>query len=135
MPLCRAAQHARRSDGLKRNAIVSDGDHWDFADVLEARTAHPADGPHLRRFKKVAMAAVIVVCKIYGGLVPGIDREMRRNASDLDVPDDVWLLLVIQEKRGRSEEFAKLKYKRVEQRGASRISRNLFVADVLAHGR
>ncbi len=58
----------------------------------------------------------------------------RQNFPDIGVPDEIWLLLVINSKNSHRAEFAGLQYHRIERRGASRISRNLFVQDVMVHG-
>jgi len=58
----------------------------------------------------------------------------RKNFPDIGIPDDVWLLLVIHSKSSHRAEFARLHYRSIEQRGESRISRNLFVQDVMVHG-
>jgi len=58
----------------------------------------------------------------------------REHFPDISVPDQVWLLLVVHSKNSHREEFAKLQYQRIEQRGESRISRNLYVRDVMVYG-
>lgn len=58
----------------------------------------------------------------------------RQHFPDTGVPDEVWLLLVIHSKNSHREEFAGLRYHSIERRGESRISRNLFVRDVMVHG-
>jgi hypothetical protein len=59
----------------------------------------------------------------------------RRHFPDIGVPDEVWLLLVIHSKNSHRAEFSRLQYNRIERRGESHISRNLFVMDVMVHGR
>lgn len=54
--------------------------------------------------------------------------------SDIGVPDEVWLLLVIHSRNSHRKEFSRLRYQSVERRGESRISRNLYVRDVMVHG-
>lgn len=58
----------------------------------------------------------------------------RQHFPDIGVPDEVWLLLVIHSKNSHRAEFSKLRYQRIERRGESRISRNLFVQDVMVYG-
>jgi len=58
----------------------------------------------------------------------------RQHFPDIGVPDEIWLLLVIHSKNSHRAEFSKLQYHRIERRGDSRISRNLFVRDVMVHG-
>lgn len=58
----------------------------------------------------------------------------RGNYPDMDVPDDVWLLLVIHSKDYYGSEFSAVRHQRVERSGESRISRNKFVQDVMVHG-
>jgi hypothetical protein len=58
----------------------------------------------------------------------------RRHFPDIGVPDEVWLLLVIHSKNSHRVEFSGLQYNRIERRGESHISRNLFVQDVMVHG-
>lgn len=58
----------------------------------------------------------------------------RQHFPEIGVPDEVWLLLVINSKNSHRMEFARLQHHRIERRGESRISRNLFVQDVMVHG-
>jgi len=58
----------------------------------------------------------------------------RQNFPDIGVPDEVWLLLVIHSRNSHRKEFSRLRYQNVERRGESRISRNLYVRDVMVHG-
>jgi hypothetical protein len=58
----------------------------------------------------------------------------RQHFPDIGVPDEVWLLLVIHSRNSHRKEFSRLRYQSVERRGESRISRNLYVRDVIVHG-
>lgn len=58
----------------------------------------------------------------------------RQHFPDIGVPDEVWLLLVIHSKNSPRKEFSELRYQSIERRGESRISRNLYVRDVMVHG-
>lgn len=58
----------------------------------------------------------------------------RQHFPDIGVPDEVWLLLIIHSKNSHRKEFSGLRYQSVERRGESRISRNLYVRDVMVHG-
>ncbi|MFZ5523375.1 MAG: hypothetical protein ACOY9D_04735 [Pseudomonadota bacterium] len=58
----------------------------------------------------------------------------RQNFPDIGVPDEVWLLLVMHSRNSHRKEFSRLRYQNVERRGESRISRNLYVRDVMVHG-
>lgn len=58
----------------------------------------------------------------------------RQHFPDIGVPNEVWLLLVIHSKNSHRKEFSRLRYQSIERRGESRISRNLYVRDVMVHG-
>lgn len=58
----------------------------------------------------------------------------RQHFPDIGIPDEVWLLLVIHSKNSPRKEFSRLRHQRIERRGESRISRNLYVRDVMVHG-
>lgn len=59
----------------------------------------------------------------------------RENYPELGIPDDLWLLSVARLKHNPKGEFNHLAFHNVEWKGDSTISRNLFVEDVLVHGR
>lgn len=56
------------------------------------------------------------------------------HCADLKVSDEAWLLLVTSSRNIRRNPFAGLQYSFLERRGESRLSRNLFVRDVMVHG-
>lgn len=55
--------------------------------------------------------------------------------SSLNIADDLWLFLVMQAKQSRVDPFDKAVFRSVEYRGAALISKNVFVRDILVHGR
>jgi len=59
----------------------------------------------------------------------------REHAADLGVPDDVWLLLVLHSRDIDTLPFRRLAYDAVSHRGDSPMSRNVYIQDVLLHGR
>lgn len=59
----------------------------------------------------------------------------REHYPELDIPDDIWLHLILDMKDSHASGLPLLSYKRVERRGKTRISRNLFVTDVMLYGR
>lgn len=58
----------------------------------------------------------------------------RQNGQHLGMPEDVWLLLVLHSQSYVRWPFSRLTYERIEQRGASALSRNLLLRDVHLHG-
>lgn len=59
----------------------------------------------------------------------------REQAGHLNIDDDVWLFLVMQTRRVTRPPFGGMALRMQEYRGVAPISRNIFVRDVLAHGR
>lgn len=59
----------------------------------------------------------------------------RSEGSSLNIADDLWLFLVMQARQSRVAPFNKAVFRSVEYRGAAPISKNVFVRDILVHGR
>jgi len=55
--------------------------------------------------------------------------------SSLNIADDLWLFLVMQARQSRVAPFNTAVFRSVEYRGAAPISKNVFVRDILVHGR
>lgn len=55
--------------------------------------------------------------------------------QELGLADDLWLWLVLQARDTQAAPFDKALFKMVEYRGPAPISRNLFVKDIMVHGR
>lgn len=84
--------------------------------------------PHHAALSNFAKAA-------YRSAIPLSALDWKRQYfPDIGVPDEVWLLLVIHSKNSHRKEFFRLRYQSIERRGKSRISRNLYVRDVMVHG-
>jgi hypothetical protein len=59
----------------------------------------------------------------------------REHASDISVPDDIWLLLVLHSRDIDRTPFRRLAYQVVGHSGSAAISKNRFINDILLHGR
>lgn len=59
----------------------------------------------------------------------------REHAADLDVPDDLWLFLVLHSRDVDKLPFRRVRYQTIGHPGAARISRNIFIRDVILSGR
>lgn len=59
----------------------------------------------------------------------------RQHASDLGIPDDIWIHLVINSQNIDRAPFTRLRFEQVSRRGSSPISRNVIISDVRVHGR
>lgn len=80
----------------------------------------------LRRFAKAAAKAALPLSAL---------EWMREQYPELDIPDDIWLHLILDMKDSHALGLSLLTLKQVEHRGGARISRNLFITDVMAYGR
>lgn len=60
---------------------------------------------------------------------------LRSDGGALRIEEDIWLHLVLQAWDSRAAPFDKARFRSVEYRGRAAISRNVFVRDVLVHGR
>lgn len=58
----------------------------------------------------------------------------REHGAGLCPSDEVWLMQIIHSKNNPDKPFDSLNYHRIEYRGESPISRNLFIQDVMVHG-
>ena len=59
----------------------------------------------------------------------------RLNATNLDIPDDIWIHLVIHSQNIDRSPFSRLRFLQISRRGPSSISSNVIITDVKAHGR
>lgn len=84
--------------------------------------------PHHIALGKFARAASISTSPI-----SALDWKSEYGKS-LELSDEVWLLLVSYSKDITRTPYINLTYQTVERRGDSRLSRNLYVKDVLVHG-
>lgn len=90
------------------------------------RLAVPPEKDALRRF---VLAAI-------GNATPLSARDwLRADGGKVSVEEDIWLHLVLQARESRAAPFDKAVFRSVEYRGGAVISRNVFVRDVLVHGR
>ena len=55
--------------------------------------------------------------------------------KDIDLPDELWLMLVMNSQELGRWPYSNLSYHRIEHRGEAPISMNLYIQDVLVHGR
>lgn len=62
-------------------------------------------------------------------------RWRREQATDLDLPEDVWLHLVLHTRQFDRAPFSRLTYQSIGRDGPSPISRNRVISDVLLNGR
>lgn len=59
----------------------------------------------------------------------------REYCSDLELPDELWILLVMHSQDLDRWPYNRLTYRRTEHRGGSPISKNLYIQDVRVYGR
>lgn len=86
----------------------------------------PPEKEALRRFVLTAVAA---------GAPLSARDWLRADGAELAIEEDIWLHLVLQARESRAAPFDKAVFRSVEYRGRAAISRNVFVRDVLVHGR
>jgi hypothetical protein len=76
------------------------------------------------------------VTKALESPVPLSARKWNRSeGSSLNITDDLWLFLVMQARQSQVAPFNKVIFRSIEYRGAAPISKNVFVRDILVHGR
>jgi hypothetical protein len=86
----------------------------------------PPEKEALRRFVLTAI----------GAAAPLSARDwLRAGGGQVAIEEDIWLHLVLQARDSRVAPFDKAVFQSVEYRGSAVISRNVFVRDVLVHGR
>lgn len=59
----------------------------------------------------------------------------RTEGVELALADDLWLWIVMQARDSQVAPFNKAAFRTIEYRGPAPISRNIFVKDILVHGR
>lgn len=96
------------------------------AEQQRVKVTPPAHRLALQRLGREALSAAEPVSAL---------TWKRENASDLEIADDVWLMLVLHSKEIDRLPFKKLAYGPIERRGTAAISRNLYISDVLLRGR
>jgi len=62
-------------------------------------------------------------------------RWKREHAGDLDVPDDIWLFLVLHSRDIDKLPFRRIAYQSIGHPGDAQISKNMFIRDVMLRGR
>jgi hypothetical protein len=86
----------------------------------------PAHRLALQRFGHAALQSQAPISSI---------EWKRKHAADLDIPDDLWIHLVINSENIARAPFTRLHFEPVSRRGLSPISRNVVISDVRVHGR
>lgn len=90
------------------------------------RISVPPEQLSLRRFIAAAVASP----------APISARQWNRSeGGELGLADDLWLWLVMQAKDTQAKPFDKAVFRLVEYRGPAPISKNIFVKDIMVHGR
>lgn len=86
----------------------------------------PPEQLNLRRFAVAALASP----------EPISARQWNRTEGvELGLADDLWLWIVMQARDSQVAPFNKAAFRTIEYRGPAPISRNIFVKDILVHGR